>query len=907
MLRPILNRSCGNEYPKTYSLDLSHNELNDGFILDFQHRQLRQLILDFNDFTSIPPFVLESGRIEKLSMSYNKLGYLSDSTVLALRHDLERLELDHNELKALPSSIRDMLRLRHLSLAYNLLEELLHLPPFLHSLSVAGNYLVTFPVGFEDLAPATLAYLDIGYNQISVIPIGIFGKWSAALVTLNLKGNRITQLSSDVFPRTLPLRELVLSFNDLYYVDKDVFGNLSMLRSLELSSTLFSGDFPVISYFENLSWLSLDNNNIHYIKPEDLQNYPSLEYLNLDFNKIIEFPSEVINSNYTSRLRELRLSYNYLSKINSNFLSCLSELQSVDVSHNHVRSISDRSFINLPSLVYLNLAENLVDTVSEKTFCQLPALEVLDLQGNDLVEFSTKWFENVSSDDTNLSVNMSYNRISNLTSGSTLLLNILDLSHNLLESLPKTFFDSIRMHIRQIFLSHNRLKNVDYAGFGALAKLEVLSLHHNNLTIMKKKAIAETLSLQMADLSSNELNQLAVEQFYNMRRLRHLRLVANELRSIPRDAFKNTVLEHLDLSENRLTIFPSSALAQVGFTLRRLELAGNHIEYLDSAMFYAISFLHELNLARNALTVLSDNAFAALSRLRRLDLSGNTIKTNFRELFHNVQRLRRLMLSNIGLRTMPPLPLANLTELDLSGNLVASFNEMDVRGLSTLRALDLARNKFTSLRPTMWVALPQLTFLDISQNPIVRITRSSFEGLGRLLHLRMERLRRLEAVEPRAFRSLIGLRSLVVETPLGGELASASLADVLSSIPALESLVINARENVLSSQLLGLQASKLRVLEVHGMSLRQVKEDAFAALGRQRALSLRLSGTRVDTLPVGLVRPLVRIPHLGLDFSDNRLVTFSPATLYPNLTGWNRLATKLLPGEFSWQHSLCFC
>lgn len=897
-LRPEHNRTCRADHSRVDSLDLSYNELDDTFELELQQRlQLRQLVLDFNDFTSVPTFVVDNARLEKLSISYNRLSHVSDATLHALRHDLERLELDHNELLTVPSGVRELARLRHLSLAYNRLTEAPVLPPRLNTLSLAGNYLTQFPVGLRTLEPATLVYLDLSYNQIAAVTSDLFGSWSDSLATLNLKGNRIAQLATDAFPANLPVRELVLSFNELYHVEPGALSNLSSLQVLELSSALFSGEFPLTVQLESLSWLTLDNNNIHYVSSDDILNFPSLEYLNLDFNKIVEFPSEVSGLNRSCKLKELRLSYNYINRFNCDFLLELRELQSIDLSYNRVHNITEHSLGNLHNLVYLNLAGNELEYIGDRAFFHLPKLEVLDLQDNHLVEFSTECLQFVSSEEINLSVNVSYNRITSLVGGPPVLINILDLSHNLLESLSKAFFDSLGTSLRQIILSNNHLTHIDNLSFSALSRLEVLNLRDNNISAVKRRAFTEMSALQILDLSHNRLAQLSVEQFHNMRRLRHLRLNNNMFRALPRDCFKNTVLEHLDLSDNQFTIFPSTALAQVGFTLRRLELARNHLEYLDAAMFHAIAFLYELSLARNALTVLSDNTFAGLSRLRRLDLSHNAIKTNFKELFHNLPRLRHLALAGAGLKVVPHLPLANLTELDLSGNHISSYREGEVKRLANLRVLALARNRFTSLQPAMWVALPRLTSLDVSHNPIVRVSRSSFEGLHRLLRLRMDNLHHLEAIEPRAFRPLLSLRAVTLESPTITGRSEVTLADIAACTLGLESLEVHVREHALDAQLSGIRAPKLRVLEVRGAAVRRVAVHAFAALGRQRALALRLSGTGVSSLPAGLLRPLARVPHLALDLSDNRLVTLAPATLYPNMTGWSRLATKLLPGE----------
>ncbi|OWR44663.1 Chaoptic protein [Danaus plexippus plexippus] len=684
ILQPKFNITCRSERSKIDSLDLSHNELSDGFNFDFHHSiQLKQLVLDLNDFTAVPAFVLECGRLEKLSISYNNLQHVSDTIVHGLKHSLQRFDLDHNELTLLPDSLREMNRLRHLSVTYNRLEDIKHLPPKLHSLSLSGNYFNAFPSALQNLSVATLSYLDLGYNRISYVASDNFGVWSKALTTLGLRGNRIAQLLLDSFP-PLPLRELVLSFNDLYYIEAGVFSNLTQLRILELSSAVFSGDISTGSGLRTLTWLGLDNNNIHYMSSEDILQFPSLEYLNLDFNKIIEFPSDLGN-----------------------------------------------------------------------------------------------------------------------TQGS--------------------------------------------------------------------------------------------KQFHSLPWLRLLRLEGNRLRALPRDVFKNTLLEYLDLSNNQLSLFPSSALAQVGFTLRRLELSKNKIEYLDAAMFHATAFLHELGLAQNALTVLSDNTLAGLPRLRRLDLSFNAIKTNFKELFHNVPRLRRLSLANTGLKTAPHIPLANLTELNLSNNYITSYSEVDMKHFQNLRELDIAGNKFTTLRPAMWVAVPKLLSLDVSRNPIVRIQQGLFEGLQRLLYLKMDDLKYLETLEPRAFRALISLRSLTLETP-AGEGRAVPITEIVSSSPYIEVLAVHVHKEIVDSQFSGMVAPKLRSLEVRGASIRTVTADAFSALSKQRALTLRLTGSSVAELPAGLILPLVRVPHLALDLTDNQLVSFGPSILYPNLTGWNRYATKVLPG-----------
>ncbi|VVC95459.1 unnamed protein product [Leptidea sinapis] len=882
--------TCYIRHNKIDSLDVSNNNLDNNFNIDIEQLPLKHLVLDLNYFTTIPSFVWTLPHLEKLSVSYNKLSEFLNGTIVGIQNSLERLELDHNELIEIPSSILELRKLRYLSLAYNRLEDVEYLPSNLHSLLLGGNFLSNFPSALQNLSSDTLVYLDLSYNLIYEVSADMFGLWSRSLSTLNLRGNQIAQLASSCFP-FLPITELVLSFNNLSDIEQDTFANLTELSVLELSSISFSSS-EILRLPLTLKWLNVDNNDFNEYFTLNSQRYPLLEYLNLDFNEISEIPGTATPWTRFPKLKELRLSYNNLSEIESESIAHFTELQSVDLSYNIIRNVNEASFFNLSSLEYLNLVGNVMERIADGAFMNIPKLEVLNIQNNYLSEFSTRCLVNCSKY-VLLSVNASSNHIVSLFGGDKVDIHIIDLSYNFLESLSRQFFESA-VSIKQIYLSHNQLVQIDNNAFGSLHNLLILNMQYNNISIIRRRVFADMISLQLLDVSHNSISQLAVDQFSNLRRLRQLNLANNRLKGFPRDIFKNTMLEYLDVSNNQLRLFPSSALSQIGFTLRRLELAGNYIEYLDVAMFHSTTFLHELNLAHNSLTVLSDNTFAGLSKLYHLDLSHNAIKANFKELFHYVPRLRRLSLAGISLRNIPHLLLTNLTELNLYGNLISFYTDLEVRHLINLRALDLAFNKFTSLRPAMWAGLPRLISLDVSRNPLIKIPMSSFEGLTHLVNLRLNSLRLLETIEPKAFRSLVSLRSLALESAVGlGR--KLPVAEIVSAIEQLELLNLLIHEDALEKQLVGMLAPKLRSLDIHGVVLRRVSAQALSSLGEQRALLLRLRGTSVTSLPARLLAPLIGVPHLSLDLSDNQLVTFSSDILYLNHSEWGHLATKLVP------------
>lgn len=371
----------------------------------------------------------------------------------------------------------------------------------------------------------------------------------------------------------------------------------------------------------------------------------------------------------------------------------------------------------------------------------------------------------------------------------------------------------------------------------------------------------------------------------------------NNLRLLPRDIFKNTIIEHLDMSSNDISLFPVTALSQIGFTLRYLDLSHNRIEYLDSNIFRNTQFLLSLNLGSNLLTVLSDNTFSSIGGLRQLDLSSNSVKANFKELFHNLPNLRHLNLANISLKSVPYLPLMNLTILNLTSNYINSFKETDVKRLVGIRHLDLSHNRLTSLVPKMWFHLNNLNTLDVSYNPIVRITPNSFKWLSNLSHLNLNGLKYLDIVDQDSFRPLASLRSLHIQSWSTINHSTFRISNVTSSLPSLYKLVIDWTDDYMNTQLHGIDAANIRYLEIRGSKLQKICDEAFQPFADSQEIFIRITETSLTKLPMAFMRHLGQIPQLGVDLSYNQLTTLNPGIFYPNFTSWSHVATKLLSGK----------
>ncbi|KAJ2945943.1 hypothetical protein O0L34_g4860 [Tuta absoluta] len=376
------NSTCSdNKTKKIEKLDLSNNKVNDTTeIFLLREVQIRQIILDFNELTIIPKLVYVNNRVERFSVSFNKLSYIHRDVFASLKNSLERFEVEHNKLSQLPESLAQVVRLRHLSLAYNRLEEAPSLPPRIQTLSLAGNFLTAIPSTLQTLEPGSIRYLDLSYNRISNLLPNEFLDWSTSLGTINLRGNRISQIYKNVFPATMPVKEINLSFNDLYYVHPQSFSNVTgSLHVIESSATLFSGYFPfeIDEGLENLGWLAFDNNDFHILKLSDVAAFPYLKYLNLDYNRIVDI---VVNShNISIPLSDLRVAYNFIDIVDQHSFRPLISLRSLHLmswsSINHSTFRLSNITSSIPSLYKL-----LIDWTDDVMDTQLHGIDARNLR-----------------------------------------------------------------------------------------------------------------------------------------------------------------------------------------------------------------------------------------------------------------------------------------------------------------------------------------------------------------------------------------------------------------------------------------------------------------------------------------------------------------------------------------------
>ena len=152
-----------------------------------------------------------------------------------------------------------------------------------------------------------------GYNRrLTSVPTDI----PYYATSVNLYGNRITNLTSGIFSHLSYSTTLILTNNLIDFIEFGAFTGLTALTSLYLKSNritnLTSGVFsPLIRCTD----LDLSYNQIYVIKSGDFDGLTSVTSLDLSHNRITNLTSGVFSDLF--RCTELDLTYNQITLIES--------------------------------------------------------------------------------------------------------------------------------------------------------------------------------------------------------------------------------------------------------------------------------------------------------------------------------------------------------------------------------------------------------------------------------------------------------------------------------------------------------------------------------------------------------------------------------------------------------------
>lgn len=314
-------------------------------------------------------------------------------------------------------------------------------------------------------------------------------------------------------------------------------------------------------------------------------------------------------------------------------------------------------FLN-PQIKFLSLSRNQIKdiTMSLQFYNEL---QVLDISHNKLETLGRTNFESLKS--LHL-LNVSYNSIKSLDNGVFTGLShmkVVDLSGNQLERIEREIFWSLGT-IKEIILDRNRLEFLDWEMFHGLDTLERISAQFNFIQVIEPSTslapVAGGLTSHNANYNSNDndkhSNTSGNNDNNNMATFGGGRDGGGTL-LLPNWTLKN--VRFLDLSSNQLTRVKDYGLVIFG-ALRELNLCCNYIHTLEDRAFVLSSskpsrksgLLERLNLSQNRLGRVPTEALEKLGpTLRQLDLSSNRISDHIpKNAFRGLLHLESLRMSD---------------------------------------------------------------------------------------------------------------------------------------------------------------------------------------------------------------------------------------------------------------------
>ncbi|XP_062969402.1 leucine-rich repeats and immunoglobulin-like domains protein 1 isoform X2 [Cynocephalus volans] len=368
------------------------------------------------------------------------------------------------------------------------------------------------------------------------------------------------------------------------------------------------------------------------------------------------------------------------------------------------------------------------------------------------------------------SLNLSYNKLSEIDpAGFEDVPNLQEvyLNNNELTAIPS--LGAASLQVVSLFLQHNRIRSVEGSQLKAYLSLQVLDLSWNNITEIRGACFPHGLHIKELNLASNRIGTLESGAFDGLSRsLLTLRLSRNRITQLPVKAFKLPRLTQLDLNRNRIRLIEGLTFQGLD-SLEVLKLQRNNISKLTDGAFWGLSKMHVLHLEYNSLVEVNSGSLYGLTALHQLYLSNNSISRIHRDGWSFCQKLHELILSFNNLTRLDEESLAELSSLSvlrLSHNSISHIAEGAFKGLKNLRVLDLDHNEIAgTIEDTSgaFSGLDSLSKLTLFGNKIKSVAKRAFSGLEGLEHLNLGE-NAIRSVQFDAFVKMKNLKELHISS-----------------------------------------------------------------------------------------------------------------------------------------------
>ncbi|XP_057553725.1 toll-like receptor 3 isoform X2 [Hippopotamus amphibius kiboko] len=489
---------------------------------------------------------------------------------------------------------------------------------------------------------------------------------------------------------------------------------------------------------------------------------------------------------------------------------------------------------------------------------------------------------------------------------------IADCSHLKLTQIP----DDLPTNITVLNLTHNQLRRLPPANFTRYSQLIILDGGFNSISKLEPELCQSLPLLEILKLHHNELSHVSDKTFIFCTNLAELHLMSNSIQKIQNNPFKNLKLSPgcfhaigklFGLSLDNAKLSPSLTeklcLELSNTSIQNLSLSNNQLYRTSNTTFIGLkqTNLTMLDLSHNSLSVIGNDSFAWLPHLEYLFLEYNNIEHLSSRSFYGLSNVRYLNLrhsftkQSTSLASLPKIDdfsfqwLKCLEDLNMEDNNFAGIKSNTFTGLTRLRYLSLS-NSFSSLRTLtnetfLSLAGSPLLILNLTRNKISKIESGAFSRLGHLHVLDLGLNEIGQELTGQEWRGLENIVEIYLSYNKYLELTSNSFA----LVPSLQRLMLRrvALKNVAISPSPFHPLLNLTILDLSNNNLANINDELLKGLEKLEILDLQhnnLARLWKHANPGGPVQFLKGLSHLHILNLESNGFDEIPAGVFKDLT-----------------------
>ena len=555
-----------------------------------------------------------------------------------------------------------------------------------------------------------LEYLDLSRNHFQGhIPISSALNMSSSLHTLKLSDNYLNGTFDFFWLRSCTMLNTVsLSRNPNLTIDVKFHGQVPlfqlralMLSGCDLDNTIITGP-NFLNTQRHLEILDLSNNSLSGTIPDWIfTDEATLTYLNIARNSLVGSLDSMWQ--HKSVLRVINTSMN-----------CFSGQLPTNIS------------LVFPKLVVLDASNNFINGSIPPSLCDISRMEILDLSNNKLSgEVPSCLFTNYPPQ----VLKLSSNNLGGLIFGGASNLSIAKAMYLDSNNFEGTLSSNLLGNLNVLDLHHNNLSGQLNASFWHLSSLQVLNVASNRLTGEIDPAICKLTNMQLLDMSDNNFSG-STPNCIGTLPLTFLNLSSNSLSGQPSYFLNSSYIAALDLRYNQyvgdLDWVPSL------HWIKLLLLGGNRFEGWISENLCHLRHLNIIDFSNNKLLGSLPPCIGDIS-FGRGPYDTHALFSIYDSIVSNVElaniddpsfmfttsqySIQSFTFSTKGsVRVYSSSFLDQMFGIDLSANMLSGEIPSEIGNLSNIKSLNLSNNFFTGQIPATFANMSAIESLDLSHN-----------------------------------------------------------------------------------------------------------------------------------------------------------------------------------------------